>query len=52
MSSDTSSEATQREPWQCVECVENPGDRGVVDYASHGDLCGWHFGVKKGYISR
>jgi hypothetical protein len=37
------------EPWMCTVCFENPDDRERMGYASYGDLCGYHYGVEKGY---
>ncbi len=43
---------TEREEWMCVECFEDD-QRHTPNYAFHGendDLCGYHYGVKMGYI--
>lgn len=44
----------EREEWICVDCWENPGDRGVTGYGDieteDGEVCGYHYGMRKGYI--
>lgn len=49
-------DGAEREEWICVDCWENPGDRGVRGYgnfeADGVEVCGYHSGVRKGYIDQ
>jgi len=49
-----STDGIERKEWVCVDCHENPKDRVVPGYGvietEDGEVCGYHHGVRKGYI--
>jgi len=43
---------TEREPWMCAECFEvGKFPPGFANYGDDGEICGFHYGVQKGYIN-
>lgn len=42
------------EPWMCVECYDDPERGWPPNFAGYGDdedICGYHYGIQKGYIN-